>query len=100
MTKTQIKKLLKAIPDVENFQSSNGNNVPNQFKIYTEKGVFFKSYNTIIAFKSNSGDVLLDTEKWGYSVATSKYRNQFLNESIADTRKKIETGEYQLVDLN
>jgi len=33
-------------------------------------------------------------------VRHGKYRNEFLREGIADTRKKIKSGEYALADLN
>lgn len=84
---------------VENMRSSNGNEVPNQFKIYTDDGVYFQSYSSIIAYRSK-GKIKLDINKWDYSTTTSKYRNQFLGENKAETQKKIDSGEYQLVDLN
>lgn len=73
--------------------------VPNQFVITHDNNVYFQSYDTIIAVKTIEG-ILLDEENWDCSVTTSKYRNRFLNEKTADTRKKIETGEYKLIDLN
>ena len=91
---------MNAIPKIQNMQSSNGNDVPNQLKIYTEQGKYFQSYNTIIAFRPIHGKVQLDRNKWDYSTTTGKYRNQFLGEGIAETRKKIASGEYELVDLN
>lgn len=84
---------------VENMESSRGNLVPNQFKIYTDDGVYFQSYRTIIAARIK-GKTLLDTDKWDYSRTTGKYRNQFLGENTAETRKKIKSGEYTLVNLN
>ena len=42
----------------------------------------------------------LDKNKWDYSTTTGKYRNQFLGETKKETEKKIESGEYALVDLN
>ena len=35
---------------VYNMTSPNGNKVANQFEIYTSKGKYFQSYNSIIAF--------------------------------------------------
>ena len=85
---------------VENMMSSNGNTVPNQFIIrVNSEGTFFQSYNTIIAGKTPEG-IVLDSEAWNYSVTTGRYRNKFLGENLADTRKKIESGEYKLKDLN
>ena len=45
---------------VENMRSPNGNQVPNQFIIWTDKGKYFQSYNSIIAFIDNNGKVFLD----------------------------------------
>lgn len=101
---------------VENMTSSNGNAVPNQF-IITGYGKFrnehgeqkrslieiFQSYETVIAKIITKGwrqTVFLDKDKWDYSITTGKYRNQFLRETIAETRKKSKSGEYKLVDLN
>lgn len=89
---------------VENMTSRNGNDVPNQF-IITIRGedgktaVYFQSYNSVIA-KKEGGKVYLDSNYWDYSRTTGKYRNEFLGEDTKTTRKKIESGEYELVDLN
>ena len=88
------------IPQVENLQSSNGNDVPNQFRIITKDGAFFKSYSTIIAAKLNDGSILLDAKKWNYSRTTSKYRNDFLGMTTKETEKLIGSGELTLTDLN
>lgn len=106
---------------VSNMQSSAGNDVANQFIIIDGSIEFFQSYDSIIAKRSpklvtkpildddgNCVDTYTDTETqitldehyWDYSATTGKYRNQFLNEGIAETRKKIESGEYVLADLN
>jgi len=85
---------------VENMVSHNGNTVANQFLIYTEKGVYFQSYDSVIAFKPYTGKTQLDSEYWDYSSTTSKYRNIFLNENKATTEAKIKNGTYELVNLN
>ena len=78
-----------------------GNPVANQFEITDSLGNrFFQSYRSMIAKISNNGKVFLDKNYWDYSRTTGKYRNQFLNEYTAETRKKIKSGEYILVDLN
>lgn len=84
---------------VRNMKSYLGNAIPNQFIIETDDGIYFQSYNSIIAFKRN-GRVFLDDNYWGYSVTTGKYRNIFLNETKKETEKKIKMGVYQLVNLN
>lgn len=85
---------------VENMTSKNGNKIANQFIIQTEKGLYFKSYDSIIAFKPLAGKIQLDEYYWDYSVTTGKYRNLFLNESKKETEKKIESDTYILTDLN
>ena len=77
-----------------------GRQAANQFQIITPEGTYLQSYSSTIAFRDNKGAITLDESKWDYSVTTSRYRNEFLNEGIAETRKKIASGEYKLADLN
>ena len=85
-----------------------GKPVANQYVIVDEHGIeYLQSYNSIIARKvlyamatGTEDTVELDEKYWNYSVTTSKYRNQFLNESTKETQAKIDSGEYKLVDLN
>ena len=77
-----------------------GRPVANQFIIYTSEGRYFQSYDSVIAFKDNKGNVTLDLNDWDYSRTTGKYRNEFLGEGIADTRANIESGRYKLENLN
>lgn len=73
----------------------------NQIEVITPKGTYFQSYNSIIAFKPNdTSRIKLDAYYWDYSRTTGKYRNQFLNEDITETRAKIENKEYILTNLN
>ena len=76
-----------------------GNEVANQFMIYSGSSVYFQSYSTVIAKKDFNGKVTLDPN-YAYSATTGKYRNEFLREGIAETRKKIENGTYTIEDLN
>jgi len=85
---------------VENMQSPNGNDVPNQFIIQAKEGLYFQSYNTVIAFKPLSGKIVLDENRWDYSKTTGKYRNIFLRETKQETERKIKDGVYLLADLN
>ncbi len=84
---------------VYNMTSNNGNKVSNQFIIEDKNKTYFQSYNSIIVLNKN-GKITLDSYYWDYSVTTGKYRNQFLNEGIAETRKKIKEGIYKLANLN
>jgi hypothetical protein len=84
-----------------NMKSRNGNYVPNQFEIYTDDGVYFQSYRSIIAFKPCGGKTQLDETYWDYSRTTSKYLNQFLRVSgKKEIEQKIKAGEYELANLN
>lgn len=97
---------------IENMISNKGNSIPNQFIIEDvppgtfpdgtehKTGEMFQSYNSLIAFRERTGKVYLDKNYWDYSATTGKYRNNFLNEGIKETRKKIESGEYTLIDMN
>ena len=76
------------------------NGAKNQFLISTEDGKYFQSYDSVIAFISINGSVTLDRNTWDYSQTTGRYRNMFLGEGIAETRRKIEEGVYILDDLN
>jgi len=86
--------------NVQNMVSDRGNNIANQFIIRTNKGRYFQSYNSIIVFIDNNNKVFLDEYYWDYSRTTGKYRNNFLNEYIEETRNKIKNGEYKLKNLN
>jgi len=85
--------------NVQNMLSTSGREVPNQFIIQNDGKLFFQSYRSIIAMKEK-GQVTLDEHYWDYSRTTAKYRNMFLGETTADTKRKIASGEYKLADLN
>lgn len=80
-----------------------GKPVANQYIIEDGYKETFQSYDSVIAvkeFTAGGWKITLDKNTWDYSVTTGKYRNEFLGEGIAETRKKIESGEYTLEDLN
>lgn len=98
-----------------NMTSSRGNSVPNQFIIvqketryingepYEVDMEYFQSYESIICrhwWECGKHFVELDEIYWDYSSTTTKYHNQFLGETTAETEKKIASGEYILTDLN
>lgn len=84
----------------KNFTTNSGNPVANQFIITDGDRQVFQSYDSVIAERTLGGKVRLDEYRWDYSATTGKYRNKFLGEGIAETRKKIASGEYELVNLN
>ena len=90
---------------VSNMTSSKGNKIANQFVITDDVGnTFFQSYNSMIVKKTKVTEFIdtieLDQKYWNYSNTTGKYRNIFLDENINETKKKIKSGEYKLVNLN
>ena len=96
---------------VKNMTSAKtGRSVPNQFVIEHDDGKtrtrYFQSYQTIIVkdvleyAEGQMWKTYLDKYKWNCSRTTSKYRNQFLDETTKETKKKIKSGEYILADLN
>lgn len=90
------------LPTVDTMVSpTTGAPVANQIILSNDDGRTFVSYGTNIAYRPYGSDtVYLDELHWDHSTTTGKYRNQFLNESINETRKKIKSGEYVLEDLN
>jgi len=91
MTIKEIKNI-----NIENMTSSKGNVVPNQFVIRTNEANIFKSYDSIIAIRFFDERKTRLGRNWDYSTTTGKYRNQFLGETINETRAKIASGEYIL----
>lgn len=84
---------------VKNMVSHNGNYVPNQFIIKTDKGEFFQSYETVIAFISDEG-IILDNNALNYSQTTNKYLYLFLNRDRKEIEKAIKEGKIKLKNLN
>ena len=75
--------------------------VANQFIINDGEHEYFQSYETVIAKRHKSSRaVILDRDRWNYSVTTSKYRNQFLGMSTAQIKRDINAGLIELADLN
>ena len=86
---------------VYNMENSKGNIVKNQFIIEDKNKIIFQSYDSVIAVRNKkTGKVTLDSYYWDYSATTGRFRNIFLNEGIAETRKKITSGIYKLSNLN
>ena len=67
----------------------------NQTVVHDTEGDTFFSYDTPICTRHPDNSITLYPD-WAYSPTTSKYRSQFLNESTAETRKKLMEGTYTL----
>ena len=64
---------------VENMTSvKTGKAVANQFLIRDKGYIWFQSYKSIIGIVTPDNILLLDKDKWDYSVTTAKYRNAFV----------------------
>ena len=100
LIKGREKMNIKSVKVESMVSKKSGKAVANQFKIFTSQGVYFQSYNTIIAYKDKTGQIYLDSENWNYSKTTSKYRNMFTRLSTDETKKAIEQGKIKLVELN
>ena len=72
----------------------------NQFKVYTDEGVYFQSYDSVVAFKPNNSEEKIRVGvDWDYSRTTMKYVGQFLGQNTAKTRRDIK-DEVILVDYD
>jgi hypothetical protein len=103
-----LKKRLKGFAKIENMErpSYYGETAASQFIIKFDNGCVFQSFDSIIAVEIEEkvrGEQGYEkkvylTKDWDYSKTTGKYRNKFLSEGIAETREKIKSGEYQIVN--
>lgn len=77
---------------VYNLTNAKGNKVVNQFVIDNNETVHFQSYDSPIATFNRKTKILTLTDKWDYSVTTSKSLLQFIRENTfirANSRKDI-----------
>lgn len=80
--------------------TAGGNSAANQFELaINSKGIFFQSYDVIVAGKTPEG-IVLDEYYWDYSRTTARYRNQFLRMDTKQIKKGIESGSIKLKNLN
>lgn len=68
-----------------------GREVPNQFVIHTDNGIYFQSYDSVIAFVDDNYNITLG-KYFDYSVTTSKYLHQFLKIYAGHTMHIMEKG--------
>ena len=81
-------------------ETKKGNKPKDQKIVFKNGAEYFVSYDTNIVRYESTDSIILDRNYWDYSTTTGYYRNQFLGEGIAETRKKISNGTYKLADLN
>lgn len=51
--------------------------VANQYVIITGDGIYFQSYQTVVAMLDNSGKIWVKENAWEYSKTTSKYLSEW-----------------------
>lgn len=69
-------------------------NATQEVFTYSNRQEFY-SYGSLVVTKYVNGKVQLH-KHWNASQTTAKYRNQFLGENLAETRRKIADGTYEL----
>ena len=74
----------------------------NQFTIENDNGIYFQSYDSIIAHIDKNNNIFLDKEYWDYSKTTMKHLCLFLDIvwSKKNIQSKIDNDEYFLINLN
>ena len=65
---------------VKNMISNSGNEIANQFEIYTPKGRFFQSYNSIIAFIPNDRSKKIKLDKIINQLKQQNIMLEFIND--------------------
>ena len=93
---------------VENMKSARtGKAIPNQFLIRDKGYIWFQSYKSTIGIVTPDNILLLDKDKWDYSVTTAKYRNAFVatyfNSKYASRdgiKEGVEDGKIIMTGLN
>lgn len=106
-TVKEVIEALGSVVSICNMETGKGGRAVNQFEIFYENGVMFKSYDSIIAIKfvdctrphflakfPRFADKTFIGRDYDYSKTTNKYRCQFLGEYINETRAKMKSGEY------
>lgn len=78
-TSSTIKKPFNVMTNVTNLINDNGYAARNQYVIKGEKGVYFQSYNSIIAKVDKRKKITL-TYMWDYSNTTRKHLYIFLRQ--------------------
>ena len=68
--------------NVSNLINDNGNKVANQFRIATDKGVYFQSYESVICFVPNGWKKPILSKDWNYSRTTLKHLKSFLSKEL------------------
>ncbi len=82
---------------IENMLTAGGNPSATQLIIYTDKGKYFQSYDSIIAFIPLQGKPVVSKD-YRYSTTTGTYRNKFLGINLNTLERYIKNNTFILVD--
>lgn len=86
---------------VRNFTNHRGNSIPNQYRIYTDTGVYFQSYESIICFREKiTGLITIDPHWYKYNKTTSRYLHEFLGMTSQEIQNLINLDVIALKKLN
>ena len=93
---------------VENMTSTKtGKAIPNQFLIRDKGYLWYQSYKSIVGIITPDNILLLDKNKWDYSVTTAKYRNAFVATYFSSKyasrdgiKAGVEDGKIIMTELN
>ena len=77
----------------------NGVKYVNQFVVHLPSGIYFQSYNDLVAWKKNDGSIAINPSAWDKSLTTKKHLCTFLGVTKYELNEKIKNGEYILADL-
>lgn len=88
----KLSDISKQLYEIQGVSVPHANNTIVNF----QNGQAMYSYDTPIAFKWIETVYL--TKHWDYSKTTGKHLRYFLGEGIADTRLKIASGVYKLLE--
>lgn len=99
MTTDILNKLGEFKSSTQMVSKKSGNPVRNQFVLYFENGLLFRSYDSNVGIRLNDGSKYIDAV-FKYSRTTSKYTNHFFNTTPRELTERIHDGDIVIIDLN
>ena len=79
---------------VRNMKGRSGKPVADQFVIEFDNCRIMQSYTSPVAYKHNNGKIIL-SDRWDYSITTTKYVAEFLYIEAKEIRRLIKSGVIQ-----
>jgi len=69
----------------------------NHITIRTKVGIYFQSYNSVVALRDTNGHIYLGVD-WDYSRTTMKFLGQWLNSNAKEIRANLMSGKYTYIE--